>query len=81
MSNEVNQFEAKAYKRLYELNRSTLLHIIHMARTCVQTQKENSDEYRKIIEFIADIDKWDYCGIQSKTTTKIIDELEKCLGV
>lgn len=81
MANELSQFEAKAYKRLYEMYKSTLLTIINKARNTVEYHKDTSDENRKLVEFIADEKKWDYCGIESKTDAKIIDELEKCLGV
>lgn len=81
MSNEVNQFEARAYKRLYELYKSTLLTIIHRARNSVEYQNGKPEEMLQSLEFIGYEMHWDKCGIESKETTKIIDELEKCLGV
>jgi hypothetical protein len=80
MSNEMTQFEARAYKRLYELYKSTLLTIINKARNTVEYHNATSDENRKLVEFIADEKRWDYCGIEKNVDTKIIDELEKCLN-
>jgi hypothetical protein len=80
MSTEISQFEAKAYKRLYELYKSTLLRIIHQARNAVDYKLENQKEMNEMMIFIADEHKWDACGIESKIDSKIIDELEKCLN-
>ena len=80
MSTEISQFEAKAYKRLYELYRSTLMNIIHQAKNAVDYKSENPEGMKEIMSFIADEKKWDHCGIENKTTTIVIDELEKCLN-
>lgn len=79
MSTEVNPFEARAYKRLYELYKSTLLTIINRARNAGDIN--DSERIREIMQAIGDEKKWDQYGIESKETAKIIDELEKCLGV
>lgn len=80
MSNtEISQFEAKAYKRLYELYKSTLLGIIMRAKNSVEYHKDKPEEVLTTMSYIADERQWDYFGIEDKTTTKIIDELEKCL--
>lgn len=78
-NNNISQFEAKAYKRLYELYRGTLLRIIHNARNSVEYLKNKPDEMTNMMACIADEKRWDSCGIESNTDTKIIDELEKCL--
>jgi hypothetical protein len=80
MSNEISFFEAKAYKRLYELYKSTLLNIIHQARSAVDYKLENQKEMNEMMIFISDKHKWDACGIESKSNSHIIDELEKCLN-
>jgi hypothetical protein len=80
MSKEITQFEARAYKRLYGMYRSTLLTIVNMARRTVDHSTQESDEFKKLLTFIADEKQWEYSGIESKTDTKIIDELEKCLA-
>lgn len=80
MSNEISQFEARAYKRLYELQKSTLLKIINWAKNAVDYKLENQKEMNEMMMFIADEHKWDVCGIESKIDSKIIDELEKCLN-
>lgn len=79
--NEISQFEARAYKRLYEMYRSTLLTIINKARNSVEFNAEKPDAMKEVMSFIADESKWDYCGIEDNVTTKTIDELERCLGV
>lgn len=81
MSNEISQFEARAYKRLYEIYKSTLLAIIHNAKNAVDYKLENQKEMNEMMQYIADEHKWDSIGIESKIDSKIIDELEKCLGV
>jgi hypothetical protein len=80
MNTEISQFEAKAYKRLYELQKSTLLNIINWARNAVDYKSENQKEMNDMMRNIADEHKWDTCGIESKTNSIIIDELEKCLS-
>jgi hypothetical protein len=81
MSNELSQFEARAYKRLYEMYKSTLLTIVNKAKIAVDYKLENQEEMNQTMQYIADEHKWEHCGIESKTDGKIIDELEKCLGV
>lgn len=81
MSNELSQFEARAYKRLYEMYKSTLLAIINKAIVSVEYKLQNQEEMNQAMQYIADENKWGHCGIESKTDGKIIDELEKCLGV
>ena len=81
MSNEITQFEARAYKRLYELYKSTLLTIIHRARNSVEYQSGKPDDMLETMKVLADEKVWDRHGIESKENSKIIDELEKCLGV
>ena len=81
MSTEISQFEARAYKRLYELYKSTLLNIIHRAKNSVDYKLENQKEMNEMMTFIADEHKWDHCGIESKANSVIIDELEKCLNI
>lgn len=81
MANELSQFEARAYKRLYEMYKSTLLTIIHKAKSAVDYKLENQEEMNQIMQHISDEHTWEYCGIESKTDSKIIDELEKCLGI
>jgi dihydroxyacetone kinase-like predicted kinase len=76
---ELTQFEAKAYKRLYELYKGTLLTIINKAKNSAEYLADKPEEMKKAMEYIADEKQWDYCGIEDKTTSKIIDELEKCL--
>jgi hypothetical protein len=73
-----NQFEAKAYKRLYELYRSTLLAIINKAR--ISAEHDAPDSMKITMSYIGNEHKWDQCGIEDKATSKIIDELEKCLS-
>lgn len=80
MSAEVTQFEARAYKRLYELYKSTILTIINRART-TSDMSTDPERIKEILQVIGDEHKWDSYGIESKETSKIIDELEKCLGV
>jgi hypothetical protein len=80
MSNEISQFEAKAYKRLYELYKSTLLTIINRAQM-TSNMSTDTERIKEILHVIGDEKKWDSYGIESKENTKIIDELEKCLGV
>jgi hypothetical protein len=79
MSKEISQFEARAYKRLYGLYKSTLLTIINMAKRTVEYSTQESDEYKKLLTFIGDEKQWDYAGIENKIDSKIIDELEKLL--
>ena len=81
MSNEVNQFEARAYKRLYELYKSTLLTIIHQTRNTIQFSSGTPEKIHEMLLVVSDEKKWNAYGIESAETTKIIDELEKCLGV
>lgn len=81
MSTEVNQFEARAYKRLYGLYKSTLLTIIHNAKITADHSISNPERITEMLRVIGDEKRWDKYGIESKETTKIIDELEKCLGV
>lgn len=81
MANDLSQFEARAYKRLYEMYKSTLITIIHRAKNSVEYQGGKPDEMLATMTLISDEHKWDHCGIESKTDGKIIDELEKCLGV
>lgn len=81
MSNEINQFEARAYKRLYELYKSTLLTIIHQSKNTIDYSAGTPEKIREMLEFVADEKKWDAYGIESKQNAVIIDELEKCLGV
>jgi hypothetical protein len=80
MSSQLSQFEAMAYKRLYEMYKSTLLAIIHTAKNAVDYKLENQKEMNETMQFIADEHKWDSIGIESKIDSKVIDELEKCLG-
>lgn len=61
--------------------KSTLLAIINKAKDAVDYKLENQAEMNQAMQFIADEHKWEYFGIESKTDGKIIDELEKCLGV
>lgn len=81
MSTEISQFEAIAYKRLYELYKSTLLAIMHRARNSVEYHSDKPDKMKEIMILISDEKKWDFFGIENKTTSKIIDELEKCLNI
>lgn len=81
MSNEVNQFEARAYKRLYELYKSTLLTIIHNAKNISYHNANEPERIKEMLQVIGDEKMWDRYGIKSAETAKIIDELEKCLGV
>ncbi len=81
MSNEITLFEARAYKRLYEMYKSTLLAIIHNAKTAVDYKLQNQKEMNEMMQIIADENKWGSIGIESKIDSKIIDELEKCLGL
>lgn len=78
-SNEMSQFEARAYKRLYELYKSTLQTIVHKANITVEYKSENQKEMNEMMSFIADKQKWEYCGIESKIDGSLIKELEKCL--
>jgi hypothetical protein len=79
MSNEINQFEARAYKRLYGIYKSTLLSIINKARTTVQFASDKPERLLEMLTFIGDEHTWGEVGIESKTDAVIIDELEKCL--
>lgn len=81
MSNEITQFEARAYKRLYEMYKSTLLAIIHNAKTTSDHNISNPERVKEILQVIGDEKQWEKYGIENKTDGKIIDELEKCLGV
>jgi hypothetical protein len=81
MSNEISQFEARAYKRLYELYKSTMLTIIHVARTTSDHSIIDPERVKEMLRVIGDEKQWDKYGIESKENGKIIDELEKCLGV
>lgn len=81
MSTEVSQFEARAYKRLYELYKSTLLTIIHNANTTYYNNLNNPERIKEMLQVIGDEKMWDRYGIESAETAKVIDELEKCLGV
>lgn len=78
-NNEISQFEAKAYKRLYELYRGTLLTIVNRARNASEYLKDKPEDVLKLMTYIGDEKQWDFSGIEDKITTKIIDELEKCL--
>lgn len=80
MSKEISQFEARAYKRLYGMYKSTLLTIVNMANRTVEHSTQESDEFKKLLTFIGDEKQWNYSGIESTIDTKIIDELEKCLA-
>lgn len=75
----MSQIEAKAYKRLYGLYKSTLLSIINKARNAVEYYSDNPDRMKEMMGYIADEKQWNYCGIENKVDTKIIDELEKLL--
>jgi hypothetical protein len=44
MSNELSQFEARAYKRLYEMYKSTLFAIINKAKVSVEYKLQNQEE-------------------------------------
>jgi hypothetical protein len=79
MSTEITQFEARAYKRLYELYRMTLGTITTRAINCVEYALDKPEDVKKLMQYIADRSKWDYCGIECKQTTIAINELEKCL--
>jgi hypothetical protein len=81
MSKEISQFEARAYKRLYELYKSTLISIIHRAKNSVEYQARKPDAMLEAMKVLSDEKVWDRHGIESKENRKIIDELEKCLGV
>jgi len=81
MSNEISQFEARAYKRLYELYKSTLLTIINRAKTTSETSPFDTNRVEEILRVIGNEKEWDKYGIESKRESAIIDELEKCLGV
>lgn len=78
-SNEISQFEARAYKRLYELYKSTLLTIINKAM--MTSDSADNERVKEILNVIGDEKMWDRYGIESKETSKIINELENCLGV
>jgi len=79
MSTEITQFEARAYKRLYELYRMTLGNITTRAKNCVEYSLDKPEKVNELMQFIADQSKWDYCGRESKQNTIAINELEKCL--
>lgn len=79
MSTEISQFEAKAYKRLYELQKSTLLTIINKARVTADHSTSNPERVKELLSVIGDKKQWDSYGIESRQNTVIIDELEKCL--
>lgn len=79
MSTEITQFEARAYKRLYEMYKATLLKIINKASNCVFYHSDDKEEIKKLMTYISDEKHWDYSGIENAVDTKIIDELEKCL--
>jgi hypothetical protein len=80
MSKEISQFEAKAYKRLYEMYKSTLLKVIHNANTTIAYSSDKPEVVLKMLTVISDERSWDSNGIESKIDAKIIDELEKCLS-
>jgi hypothetical protein len=81
MSNEISQFEARAYKRLYEMYKSTLVTIIHVAKNTSESNPFNPARCEEILTAIGDEKCWDKYGFESKGDSKIVDELEKCLGV
>jgi phosphatidylinositol kinase/protein kinase (PI-3 family) len=76
---DISQFEAKAYKRLYQLYKSTLLTIINKARMTADHSISNPERVMEIMRVIGDEKQWDSYGIESKQISAIIDELEKCL--
>jgi hypothetical protein len=81
MSTVISQFEAKAYKRLYELYKSTLLTIIHNANITSYNNANDPERIKEMLKVIGDEKMWDRYSIETKENSKIIDELEKCLGV
>ncbi len=79
MSNEISQFEARAYKRLYGLYKATTLAIIRKARATVDDSSVSSEKIEEILRAIGYEHKWEEHGIEDKITSRIINELENCL--
>jgi CRISPR/Cas system-associated endonuclease/helicase Cas3 len=58
--------EEKIYKQISEIQGRILRGIMHRAYLSQEYHKENPEELNKTIEYIANKDKWDYCGISNK---------------
>lgn len=72
--------EIKAYKLLAEIRGNMLSKIQHQARICVEYKKEKPDELYEWFEYIANPDKWDYCGILKKEDKAVLEVLEYLLN-
>jgi len=75
----VENIELKAYKLLAKIRGKMLSKIQHEARNKVEFCKDKPEEYQKWIEYIANPEKWDYCGLLKKEEKKELEILEYLL--
>lgn len=68
----------KAYKKLAYEYKSLATEMIRRSQNILEYAKTGEDAL-KLISSIADKSKWDYCGIQQKENSHIIEILEYLL--
>lgn len=76
-----NEMELKAYKMLAQIRGSMLSSIRQRAMNKVEYGKiEKPEELTDLYEYIANPDKWEYCGLLSKEQKAILETLEYLLN-
>jgi len=71
--------ELKAYKLLAKIRGVMLSRIEHEARNKAEYCKDKPEDSQKWMEYIANPEKWDYCGLLAKEEKKVLEVLEYLL--
>lgn len=68
--------ELKAYQELARLHGQLLSSLIYKAKHTMEYFKDNPEEMKKAMEFMATPNKWDHSGLLSKEDKKVLEMLE-----
>lgn len=72
--------EEKIYKQIAEIRGRIIQGLMNRAQISVDYHCEQLDEVYKTVGFIANKDKWDYCGISNKEDLIKLELLESLVN-
>lgn len=71
--------EEKIYKQIAEIRGRIIVNLMYKASVSEEYHRNNQEELNKTVHYIANKDKWDYCGIFSKEDLIKLELLESLL--
>lgn len=74
------KMEFKAYKLLAQIRKDIIWKIQNEARNRIQYCKEKPEEFAKLVEYISNPGKWDYCGLLNKEDKRVLEVVEYLLN-